>query len=225
LGGPPKFERDGCLTPDGHGVNTMAPPFGDRLSSSNVSWAWYAGAWQAALDHEGAGPIPNFQPHHQPFNYFRKFALGIAARERHLKGAGHGDTAATNRFIADIEAGNLPAVSFYKPQGNPNMHAGYADIESGDRHIAQVIEHLERCPQWAQMMVVVTFDENGGWWDHVAPPQVRQMGTGHARPGHRHLAACQARPCRSHAVRHQCHPAPDFPHPCARTPAWRPVAR
>ena len=51
------------------------------------------------------------------------------------------------------------------------MHAGYADIESGDRHIATVIDHIRRGPQWDHTVIVMTHDENGGWWDHVAPPE------------------------------------------------------
>jgi acid phosphatase len=69
-------------------------------------------------------------------------------------------------------------VAFYKPQGNLNEHAGYADVESGDRHIADVIAHLQKSPQWKNMVVIVTYDENGGFWDHVAPPKGDRFGPG-----------------------------------------------
>ena len=81
-------------------------------------------------------------------------------------------------FLADAAAGKLPAVSYYKPQGNLNMHAGYSDIDAGDRHIAAVIDGLRASPQWEKMLVVITFDENGGWWDHVAPPKGDRWGPG-----------------------------------------------
>jgi acid phosphatase len=155
---------------------------GDLLSKKGVSWAWYAGAWQAALDDKGGGSKPNFQAHHQPFNYFRNYAPGTAARERHLRDGGLGDSPISNRFLADVVAGKLPAVSFYKPQGNLNLHAGYSDIESGDQHIVNVLEHLKHSPQWQNMVVVVTFDENGGWWDHVAPPRGDRWGPGSRVP-------------------------------------------
>jgi acid phosphatase len=86
--------------------------------------------------------------------------------------------AATNRFLADVDAGQLPAVTFYKPQGNLNMHAGYSDVESGDRHIAHIVDSLRRGSQWQDMVVIVTVDENGGWWDHVAPPKGDRWGPG-----------------------------------------------
>ena len=151
---------------------------GDLLSRKGVSWAWYAGAFQAALDNKGSGQKPNFQYHHQPFNYFQQFAPGTAARAEYLRDAGTGDSPISNKFIATALAGKLPAVTFYKPQGNLNLHAGYSDIEAGDAHIANVIQHLKSSPQWDNMLVVITFDENGGWWDHVAPPKGDRWGPG-----------------------------------------------
>ena len=158
---------------------------GDALSAKNVDWAWYAGGWDLALANRGDDgdsdlfpKSPNFQPHHQPFNYFGNFAPGTAARKRHLRDGGIGNTATQNKFIADIEAGKLPPVAFYKPQGNLNLHAGYADVATGDEHLAYVIEALKKSPQWANTLVVITFDENGGWWDHVAPPKADRWGPG-----------------------------------------------
>jgi len=151
---------------------------GDLLSRRGVDWAWYGGAFQAALDKRGEGTKPNFQAHHQPLNYFRQFAPGTKARADHLRDGGLGDSPISNKFIADVVAGKLPPVAFYKPQGNLNLHAGYSDIESGDAHIANVIEHLKKSPQWNNMVVVITFDENGGWWDPVAPPKGDRWGPG-----------------------------------------------
>jgi acid phosphatase len=155
---------------------------GDLLSEHGVSWAWYGGAFQAALDGRGEGERPNFQFHHQPFNYFKQFAPGTKARAEHLRDGGLGDSPISNKFIADAIAGRLPAVTFYKPQGNLNLHAGYSDVESGDAHVANVIEHLKKSPQWKDMVVVIAFDENGGWWDHVAPPPGDRWGPGSRIP-------------------------------------------
>jgi phospholipase C len=73
-------------------------------------------------------------------------------------------------------------VAFYKPQGNLNEHAGYTDVQSGDQHIADVIAHLQKSPQWNNMVVIVTYDENGGFWDHVAPPKGDRWGPGSRIP-------------------------------------------
>ncbi|WP_428333716.1 acid phosphatase [Novosphingobium sp.] len=155
---------------------------GSKLDKAGVAWAWYSGGWAATL----AGmmtdgqypPAPNFQYHHQPFNYFAALAPDTPQRDLRLRDAGVGDTARTNHLIADAAAGTLPAVTFYKPQGNLNMHAGYSDVDSGDRHIAAVVDALRSGPQWDRMVIVITFDENGGWWDHVAPPKGDRWGPG-----------------------------------------------
>ena len=81
-------------------------------------------------------------------------------------------------FTAAIQNGTLPAVAFYKPQGNLNEHAGYASVLDGDAHIADTVARLRRSPQWPGMLVVVTYDENGGFWDHVAPPRGDRWGPG-----------------------------------------------
>jgi acid phosphatase len=205
IDGVPVFVRDGIVTPDYYGVNTMQPPFqpsgnapadggdpnyadpsrpntlsqqtattiGDLLTQKGVSWAWYAGAWQAALDHDVPAGV-NFQFHHQPFNYYANYAPGTAARTEHLRDGGLNGAA----FIQAIDAGTLPQVTFYKPQGSQNEHAGYANVSDGDAHIADLVQHLEASPQWGHMVVVITFDENGGWWDHAAPPKGDRWGPG-----------------------------------------------
>ncbi|WP_199032674.1 MULTISPECIES: acid phosphatase [Ralstonia] len=155
---------------------------GDLLTAKGVNWAWYAGAWNAALaDAPNTtrsviyGGTIQFQPHHQPFNYFTRFdpatTTGTAERAAHLKDY---DAA----FLQDAAAGKLPAVTFYKPQGNLNQHAGYANVADGDAHIANVIAQLQKSPQWKNMVIVVTYDENGGFYDHATVPKADRWGPG-----------------------------------------------
>ena len=89
---------------------------GDKLSKKGIDWAWYAGAWQATLDEfkdsKGIPKIPNFQYHHQPFNYFKNLGPeNPAERNKRLRDGGLGDESRTNRFLADVEAGRLPVVA------------------------------------------------------------------------------------------------------------------
>ncbi len=155
---------------------------GDMLTAGGVDWAWYAGGFAAALAGKGAESDypakPNFQAHHQPLNYFASLAPGTVEREKRLRDAGMGQTAETNHFLADIAAGRLPQVTYYKPEGDLNMHAGYSSVAAGDQHIGRVVDALRAGPQWDRMVVVITFDENGGWWDHVAPPKGDRWGPG-----------------------------------------------
>ena len=210
LDGIPLFVNDGTMTPDFHAVNTMQPPYqpsavkpapggdpaladpasparlppqtqshiGDLLSAKGVTWAWYAGAWRQVLERGNAAPVPYFQYHHQPFNYFAGMAPGTAARAEHLRDGGIDGSA----FLEAVDRGTLPQVTFYKPQGNLNEHPGYTDVLSGDRHLAAAIARLQAGPQWPHMLIVVTYDENGGFWDHAAPPLADRWGPGSRVP-------------------------------------------
>jgi acid phosphatase len=166
------------------------PTIGDLLTRAGVDWAWYAGAWDFALSHPpfAAGTSaanPNFQYHHQPFNYFAAFDPGTPEgevnRAAHLKDAGVVSDVGRvpdSAFLTDIRNGTLPPVTFYKPQGSVNEHAGYASVTDGDRHIEAVLKALRAGPQWTHTVIVVTYDEFGGWWDHVAPPKADRFGPG-----------------------------------------------
>ena len=153
---------------------------GDLLSGKNIDWAWYAGAWKdttalATASARGSSfpSPPNFQFHHQPFNYFASMdpVKAPAYRAAHLRDF-------DSQFLSDAAAGKLPPVAFYKPQGNLNQHAGYASVADGDAHIADVIAQLKKSPQWKNMLVIVTYDENGGFYDHAAPPKGDRWGPG-----------------------------------------------
>jgi acid phosphatase len=166
------------------------PMIGDRLTAKNVSWAWYAGSWNLAVaDGPRDGPSRtviyrdskngiatkdsvDFQAHHQPFNYYAALdpVAHPAERAAHLKDY--------DALLADAANGTLPSVAFYKPEGAYNQHEGYANLADGDARIADVVAKLRASPQWKNMVIVVTYDEFGGSWDHVAPPKGDLLGPG-----------------------------------------------
>ncbi len=164
---------------------------GDLLTAKNVSWAWYAGSWNAAVkdgqqaatakrtviyagnaNGVAASDAVDFQTHHQPFNYYANMdpVKNAADRAAHLKDY--------DDLVKDAAAGTLPAVAFYKPEGLYNQHPGYANIVNADQKIADLVTKLQASPQWKNMVIVVTYDENGGQWDHVAPPKGDKVGPG-----------------------------------------------
>jgi phospholipase C len=213
-----------------------APTIGDRLSARGVGWAWYSGGWSNAAGNVGApgwtngsGPAPTatnpngcpdpnafatatwpncpdklFQFHHQPLNYYQSFAPGTAARAAHLR-----DEA---EFLALAKGSKrrcgLNAVSFVKPVGAENEHPGYAAVSTGSDHLVALLRAIQgsRCAR--STMVIVTYDEFGGAWDHVPPPG--QAGRGGAHdvwgPGTRVPALVIARGLRSRfSVDHTAH--------------------
>ena len=168
--GDPRFADPSQFTLPPQTMTTI----GDTLSAKGVTWAWYAGAWNAALKDSmqppgvprkvlatSANGAPYFVTHHQPFNYFVRFAPGTADRAEHLKDY--------DDLVAGIDRGELPQVIFYKPQGTLNEHPGYTDVLAGDEHIAKLLERIRASRLWSSSVVIVTYDENGGFWDHVAP--------------------------------------------------------
>jgi len=180
--------RDGDVTPDGFAVNDLqpwAPPFqagtpdthrvppqtaptiGERLSAAGVSWAWYAGGWDNAV---AGRPDPLFVFHHQPFVYFAAYGEGTPARTTHLRDE--------KTFVDDVRSGRLPAVSFVKPIGEVDEHPGYSTVVAAERHALALIEAVRQSPLWARTAIVVTYDDFGGWFDHVPPPPGDRWGPG-----------------------------------------------
>jgi phospholipase C len=138
--------------------DTRYPNIGDRLSQAGVSWAWYSGGWD---DANAGHPGPLFQYHHQPFNYFAAYAPGQPGRA-HLQDE--------TRFLTAAKKGTLPTVSFVKPYGAENEHPGYASEPDGSDHLVNLLKAVEAGPQARDTLVLVTYDEFGGSWDHVPPP-------------------------------------------------------
>ena len=138
--------------------DSQYPNIGDRLSAGNVSWNWYSGGWDDAAS---GNPGPLFQYHHQPLNYFANYAVGQPGRT-HLKDE--------KDFIKAAESGRLPTVSFVKPYGAENEHPGYASQAEGSDHLVELLKTILAGPQARDTLVVVTYDEFGGQWDHVSPP-------------------------------------------------------
>jgi phospholipase C len=185
--------KDGSITPDDYVVNTsftvfaphpatitdtaqLVPPqtkatIGDRLSEKGISWAWYSGGWNDTI---AGHPDSLFQYHHQPFAYFKNYGDGTDGRKQHLKDE--------SDLYAAIQDNTLPAVAFVKPLGEENSHPGYTDTATGEMHVAHMIDLIQKSPAWKDTAIIVTYDENGGFWDHVAPPKMDQWGPGSRVP-------------------------------------------
>jgi phospholipase C len=180
--------QDGPLTPDGYVVGTLQPfntphapgtasnvlvppqtfpTIGDELSANGIDWAWYAGGWNDAVAGTDGGDL--FQYHHQPFVYFANYGASGPGRS-HLKDE--------TDFVAAAQAGTLPPVSFVKPDGVDNEHPQYTDVLTGELHTEDLIEAVRNGPNWNDTAIIVTYDEFGGFWDHVAPPTVDRWGPG-----------------------------------------------
>jgi acid phosphatase len=173
------------------------PTIGDRLSAKGIDWAWYSGGWSNA-DGDVGGPgwtngngptcsdpnanpksvYPNcpdnlFQFHHQPFNYYASYAPGTPGRAHLQDEQAFIDLAKSSGPRCDLKS-----VSFIKPIGAENEHPGYASEHTGSDHLVGLLRQIEGSGCRRNTMVIVTYDEFGGQWDHVSPP-----GQGSRTPG------------------------------------------
>ena len=79
------------------------------------------------------------------------------------------------KFFDRAKAGTLPAYSFLcpryndAPEGRANSQHAPADVRDGEDLIADVYEALRAGPKWEETLLVVTYDEHGGFYDHVSP--------------------------------------------------------
>jgi acid phosphatase len=187
-----------------HGSGDQLPPqtgatIGDRLTRKGVSWAWYSGGWSNANGDVGrpgwtngttpgtcsdpdtvAGAVyPNcpdklFQYHHQPLNYYASFAPGTRQRANDLRDE--------QEFIEKARASRssckLRSVSFIKPIGAENEHPGYASEHGGSDHLVRLLRTIHGSACRRRTMVIVTYDEFGGQWDHVPAPGMAGGPTG-----------------------------------------------
>ena len=176
-----------------------AKTIGDELSAAGVSWAWYSGGWSNAdgrtgdpgwtngngpacsdPNHDAADTFPFcadklFQYHHQAFNYFSNFGrLGNVAngpekpaRVQHLRDEAEFLQLANTSTSRTC---NLKSVSFVKPIGEDNEHPGYTGESQGSMHLVNLIKAIEGSACRKDTMIVTTYDEFGGQWDHVSPP-------------------------------------------------------
>ena len=69
-----------------------------------------------------------------------------------------------------------------KPLGPDNEHPGYTDELRGEQYVVDLVNKVKASPYWADTAIIVTYDENGGRYDHVAPPPADRWGPGSRVP-------------------------------------------
>jgi phospholipase C len=146
-----------AATSFGHLTDTeiLAPPGGykpmtgtifDLLDRSDVSWSNYFGNFPTSSMFRGTNT--HFKP--------------------------------TAAFLRDAEAGKLPAVSFVDPTftftAPGNDEHSPSDIRTGEAYVASLVRAVRNGPDWRDSIIFITYDQHGGYYDHVAPPKAEQNG-------------------------------------------------
>lgn len=156
------------------------PSIGDRLNEAQISWAWYNENWNSVKPWalktafgpgDGSAVIDTsdlYVPHHNPFQYYPTWSDNV--RAGHMRDA--------TDFFEDVKSSKLPAVSFVKATGIHDEHPGHSAPLWGQAWVMKFLNALARSPAWSRTAVIITYDEGGGLWDHVAPPQPDRYGCG-----------------------------------------------
>jgi len=144
---------------------------GEVLSEVGVSWVYYQDGYGAA---NAGDPGPDFEFNHNPFLYFAEYANGTQERADHLKDS--------SVFFSDLINNTLPQFSWVKPQSPHNFHPTDSDRTSSQVYLKQLIDAVQASSYWNRTIIIVTFDEHGGFFDHVPPPAGDRWGPGSRVP-------------------------------------------
>lgn len=83
-----------------------------------------------------------------------------------------------SQFLRDLEAGDLPAVSWLIPDVEYSEHPAAGSMCEGENWTVEILNAIMRSPEWRHTAVVITWDDFGGFYDHVPPPHVDLYGMG-----------------------------------------------
>ncbi len=185
----PQPTGDICDTRD---TTTQAPTstdknIGDLLNAKGVTWGWFQGGFREApgaatctVTHANkAGVVSkDYIPHHEPFQYYRSTQNLQHLPPTSVDLIGQSDQANhqydLTDFWAAVDNGTMPAVSFLKPPGYLDGHAGYSDPLDEQEFLVNTINRLERTQYWHDTAVVIAYDDSDGWYDHQMGPIVNQ---------------------------------------------------
>jgi phospholipase C len=191
---------DKCSNPAIDQVTMAGKNIGDLLNEKNITWGSFMGGFDlTVVNPDGttdcgrqskptAPGTPSFTadyiPHHAWFQYYASTRNPTHARPSSVAAIGHSVIPGTSKpepanhnydihdFFDALKAHNLPAVSFLKAPAFQDGHAGYSDPTDEQHFLVQVINKVQKSPEWADTAVVILYDDSDGWYDHQMPPVV-----------------------------------------------------
>jgi phospholipase C len=151
----------GGLVNDSFSAVFNFPTIVQELDAANVSWVYYAG-FHSALN--GWNPLPGDIP------YTRAHPNLQGIKE-------------STDFPADVAKPNFPSVAWIMPETDQISEHAPANVTAGMLRVVSEVNDIMKSQYWSSSMILVTWDDWGGWYDHVSPPQVDQYGYGFRVPG------------------------------------------
>jgi phospholipase C len=162
--------KDGRLPPHGYTVETIF----DRLEARGIPWKFYVQNYEPRLTYRTVDRYPGNRASQitwVPLLEYDRF-IDRPSLNRHIVDL--------DQYFSDLHDGTLPAVSYIAPSG-PSEHPP-SSIQSGQAFVRSLINALLRSSAWKDTAFIVAYDDWGGWYDHVRPPQVDRWGYGFRVP-------------------------------------------
>jgi len=141
---------------------TITPPLtfanvGDQLSANRIAWGFY----QEFFINQQNGSCDHYVPQENPFQYFRSTANSANVVNFTM-----------SAFKSQLASGSLPAVMWVQPSPAHSMHPGSGNIADGIEWMDDLVQAVKGSQSWSSTAILVLWDESGGWYDHVPPPQL-----------------------------------------------------
>jgi phospholipase C len=167
---------------------------GNLLNDKHVSWGWFQGGFRptsrdasgkaiCGATHTGSDGLPkgDYIPHHEPFQYYLSTTNQHHLPPSSVYQVGWSDQANHQYDLADffdaLSAGNFPAVSFIKAAGYQDGHAGYSDPLAEQTFVVELVNALQKRPDWRHTAVIILYDDSDGWYDHQMGPLLSPSAT------------------------------------------------
>ncbi len=144
------------------GGSTIAVPLtetnvGDQMTAKQVPWVFY----QTNFANSQSGTCTDYVPQENPFQYFTTTQNSSNIQDFKMAS-----------FKTVLSSGTLPSVVWITEDGAHDMHPGGGNILDGIEFIDEIAQEVKSSSAWQNTAIVVLFDESGGWYDHVPPPQL-----------------------------------------------------
>jgi phospholipase C len=159
----------GPLAATGYDFSTIF----DRLQAAGVSWKFYVQNYDPTINFRNHDPAAakSAQLIWAPLLDFARF-VDDPTLASHIVDM--------SQYYTDLQNGTLPAVAYLAPSGLSEHPPG--DITVGQSFGGTTVTSLMRSSAWDSSVFVLSWDDWGGWYDHVAPPQVDADGYGFRVP-------------------------------------------
>lgn len=140
----------------------------DRLQAAGVDWKFYVQGYNAAENYQTVSKSnPSSQPLRVPLLEYARFVNDPALKSHIVD---------LSQYYRDLDNNTLPAVAYVASSGPSERSA--RSIAGGQKLVTDLVGSLMVSKYWTSSAFLLSYDGTGGWYDHVAPPQVDSAGYG-----------------------------------------------